>query len=367
MNDSTLFVGNKMTRYEVAACLFFGMLAYRICLLPSFLASIANESMVYALVIGFVLDSILAYLCLEVARKGGLAALPAPAWARRILAIAVGAVCLLKVAVRVAETVTYCTGELFDEAFALPLAVILLLCVAFLSVRGFRGIGRTALVCSGVAALLLVLTFVFSAYSGYSFNLWVLLRPASVGKAFWSSMLWVGDGIFFLFVDTSDTVHCLRDYRPARLSLVAAWAVLVVFCFLMVYTYGSAVADVRYAFSRLFVSRNPESLGAVDWPVLLLWILSALVHMGNLFYASCEGLRFAPAPNGKRGVLPTVLAFFLALGGYLLLAKDKDALTDLSKTLWANIVLFAVILSAVSACCIVWLWHKKRAQRGVAI
>ena len=355
---------NKITRAEAAVDLFFALLAFRWCTLPQQLASVAGESLFYAVLAGFALDVVLAALCLGVSRRGGLTALPVRPVLTKALSLAVGAFCLFKVVVYTTEVVMYCTADLFDQAMALPLALLVLVVAALLSTKGFAGVGRTALVCSGVGAVLLVLVFVFTSYSGYGYNLWVLLRPTGVAAAFWRSMPWVGDGLLFLLVDTSSSVHNLRDYRPVRWGAALAMLICTVVLGLSVYTFGSAIVDVPYTFARLFVNNIPESLGAVDWPMLLLWLVLALVHLGNLFCAAVAAIGGVRS-DGRRTHWPVVVAFALAAAGYMVLHDNKDALSGLTQSLGLNIFLFVVAVAfSVGGWSLAVIARRRAAQKG---
>ena len=353
---------NKITRAEATVGLFFALTAFRWCTLPAQLARVAAESMVYAVLAGFAMDVALALLCLGVSRRGGLAALSLRAPLRKGLALLVGVFCLAKVVFYTTEMVMYATADLFDEAMALPLALALLVVAALMSTKGFAGVGRTALVCGGVGAVLLVLVFIFTSYSGYGYNLWVLLRPHGVGQAFWRSMPWVGDGLLFLLVDTSTSVHSLRDYRPVRWGAALAMLLTTVVLLLSVYTYGSAIADVPYTFARLFVNNIPESLGAVDWPMLLLWLVLAMVHLANLFCAATAAIGGLPR-EGARSHWPIAVAYAVAAAGYIVLHRDKDALSALSGSLAANITLFAVAVGCGVGC---WALSLAASRRQAA-
>lgn len=343
---------NRLTRAEVGILTFVLLTAFRICLLPAVISEGAGESCVYVILAGMGVDLAVTFVALKVASMGGLANLHIPALAKRIVGGVLALFFFFKVVVHVYEAVNYCVGELFDQATPLLLAVVFVLTAAILASKGFAGVARTGIMFVPVIAFLAVLSVFFAEFGGYGYNLWVLLRPHDVGKGILYSMLWLGDGALFVFADTRAEGAPRKAYRWGLVAFAVALVTMLAFYLNFVYTYGSAGRYVQYAFVRMLTNGDPEELGAVDWPIMLIWLLSVPLYLASLFYAGTEGVRLVATTREHGGFwVHAVSALAVGLCYYFLFA-DKDGFVRLyqSKALsYALVGVLGVIVLAAFA------------------
>lgn len=340
---------NRLGGVEVGVLLFILLAAFRVCMMPAMLSDFAGESGFYVLLAGLSVDLVVTGASLAVAAHGGVRRLPVPSVVRRVLCALLFALFLFKIALRTYEVVDYCTGELFDHATPLLLTVVLVLTAAILAAKGFRGLARTSLTYLLLVGLLALLSVFFVSFNGYGYNLWPLLRPRKVGEGILRSMLWLGDGAVFLFADVRhDGVK--KGYTWGAIAFLFVLVTAVLFYLGFISTYGSAGRYVRYAFVRLLTGGDPEQLGAVDWPVVLIWLTAVPVHLGALFYALVFALREAVTP-AKEGVsfVYYALGAVLSVLAYLLLFRDKDVFPALAEARWLSFVLVGVLSIVVVA------------------
>lgn len=334
---------NRLTLSEVGVLLFVLLTAFRICLLPAVLSEVAEESAVYVLIAGFAIEAGVCLSSLWVSSMGGLGALRLPSAVKRAAGLLLAFFFFFKVVVRTYEVVEYCAGDLFEQASPLLLVVVFLLTAALLSVKGLAGVARTGLMYLPVIAFLLVLSVFFASFNGYGYNLWVLLRPRSVGAGVLRSALWLGDGAVLMLADTRKEGAPKRRYGWAALAFAVALLGLLFFYLNFVYTYGSAGRYVRYAFVRMLTGGDPEELGAVDWPILLVWLLSVPLHLAATFYAGCGGLRVCFARKSLGGFVYPAVGVVVCLAAYCLLFRDKDGLDTLYALRPLSYGLFALL------------------------
>jgi len=334
---------NSLTRAEVGVLLFVLLTAFRVCLLPAMLSEAVGESAVYVLLVGFLLDLVVCGASLRVAALGGLGALRLPTIVKRAVGVLFAFYFFFKVVLRTYEVVAYCAGELFDQASPLLLAVVMLLTAALLASKGFAGVARTGMMYLLVVAFLFVLSIFFASFSGYGYNLWTLLRPHAVGQGVLRQALWIGDGAVFLFADVRTDRPPRRRFSWSAAAFSLALIAMLFFYLNFVYTYGSAGRYVRFAFVRMLTGGDPEELGAVDWPVLLIWLLSVPLHLAANFYAGCEGLRVGVSRREHGGFAYLAAGVLATFAAYYFLFRDKDGFTSLAQSQPLSWVLFGVL------------------------
>lgn len=350
---------NQPSRPEVVLLIVVLLAAFRVCLLPALLFERCGESAVYAVLLGFGVDAVVTLSALRVASAGGVSNLDIPAPMRRVVSGLLALLCLFKTVLRTYETVQYCTGELFEQAAPYLLALVLLLTSAVLATRGPVGIARTGLIFVLVSVFLAVLALFFFGFEGYGDNLWGLLRPRGLGDGLLYSMSWVGDGVVLAFADTRGDRRVHGRYGYAWLTMGLLLLGLAAFYVNFVYCYGSAGRYVQFAFIRLLTNGDPEELGAVDWPVSLIWLMAVPLHLSAQFYAGGEGLRVAFSREGRGGHLWSLLALSFAAAAYRLLFADKDGFARVvgsAALSWTMVGFLAVCVLGTA----VYAWRHRR-------
>ena len=322
---------NRLSRAEVGILLYLLLSAFRVCLLPALLADTAGESEFYVVLAGLAVDFAVCAGALAVAHRGGLEAMPWPSALKRALGAVLAVFFLFKMVLHTYEAVQFCEAELFDQAMPLLLAAVFVLTAALLSVKGYTGIARTGLMFMLIIVFLLLFSAFFVEFGGYGYNLWTLLRPRGVGGGLLRSAQWVGDGAVFLLADT----RC--EHRPKGhilWAVVAAVAVLLTlswFYLNFIYTYGSAGRYVQIAFLRMLTNGDPEELGAVDWPIMLVWLMSVPLCLATLFHAGLRGARLAVAGMPKAHYVLTAVLVAAVMTAYCLLFRHEDGFDALTQ------------------------------------
>ena len=345
---------NRMTRAEVAICAFMLLTTFRINRLPSVLAEAAGAGGLWVVLVGIAVDLAVLAASLWTARMGGLGALPLHPIAKRILGGLLGLFCLFKGVFYTQDIVGYCMDNLFNQATVWVLVAVGIVMASLLAVKGFAGIGRTALIFGFLSLALVAVSLVFLEPAGETYNLFALFHPFSFGKGFLKSALWMGDGVLFVFADTRENMRAKRRWLWPVIGTVAAVLSIVLFYIDFLYTYGSAGQYIQYAFARMLVNGAPEVIGAVDWPLMLVWLLMVPPVLGLFFYAACEGARQVCGQHKHKGEGAVIGCAVLAVGLYAALFYNKDGAlrlvesTAVSTVIWC-VLLVVCILAAVAA------------------
>jgi len=334
---------NNLTRSEVGILLFLLLSTYRICLLPAILSEAAGESAFYVVLAGLGIDVVVCFAALLVASKGGVEALSMPRPVKRALGGVFAVYFLFKTLVRTYEVVHYCVGDLFEQAMPMLLVVVFVITAGLVASKGFAGIARTGIMILLITVFLVGFAAFYAGFCGYGYNLWVLLRPHDVGKGLLYSSLWLGDGAVLAFADTRTTVKPRSQFAWGAMAVAV---VLVGMCFFylnFIYTYGSAGRYVQYAFVRMLTNGDPEELGAVDWPIMLIWLMSVPLHLASQFYAGSEGVRLLLSRREHGGFIYLAGFAVAVVVAYYFLFADKDGFAALYRTDALSYVLLGLL------------------------
>ena len=155
-------------------------------------------------------------------------------------------------------------------------------------------------------------------------NLYPLARPEPLSgmvKAF----VWFGDPCVFLLSTKSESK---KGKGLVIASYVVSLVVVTGFYLLFAYTYGAALKDVGAAFSRvLLANRSASEIGALDWPIMTVWLAMSFFHCSLLFAAckECFVLTFDAKKRPKSIVAVYVLLPLLSFLLYFFLFKNIKA------------------------------------------
>lgn len=347
----------QITCAESAVLLFLLLVAFRICLYPAAVFAACAESGFYAALAGVVVDVAVGGVALSVAARGGLRYAPIAKVAKVVIGGLLCALLVFKVAVHTYEAVQFCVNDLFDQALPVMLAVVFVVTAALMANHGFTGVARTALLFVLGGAALFVLGLFFATFSGYGYNLWVLLRPNGVGKGMLHSSLWVGDSAVLLLADMRAETDAGKRARWFAVSAALAVAAIVGFFVNFVYTYGSAGQNVLFAFSRMLTNGDPEELGAVDWPIMLIWLGAVPLHLAMLLSGAAEGLSVALGNRVVRSRWwPITGCAVAAVAAYCALFGTKDGFDNLVQSRWLGWTLWS-ITAAVGLAALIWVLY----------
>lgn len=299
---------------ETAIILFLLMITFKTCNMPAVLYSAAEESGVWCIIIHAVLDAILTCVSLYVASLGGIQSKNIPKGVRKVAAALLLFFFLFKLSAFIYETTTSSSSVLFENSLIFPIFLAILISTAIIGSSGFTVIGRGSLIFGWLSIFMLVFNLFFVGFDGFGYNLFPALRFENVTKGLIKQAVWFGEPLILMTADLS------KKYTKKQNALIggafaAASLVLIAFYLLLIYTYGNASKSVNNAFSRvLTMNKYSNELGAVDWPMIILWLIAALIHTSCLFSA-CKQCYVELVEVEKKGLTAkTIIFYILAIG-----------------------------------------------------
>ena len=320
---------NTLAKPQIAIMILIVTVTSKLCFLPSALAETNGASAVWSVVLLIILDGISALFSIKIAAKGGLNALPQSA--KKCLAAPLSVIILFKFCAFSFEISIATADALFDSPVVIPLFTLLTVGVLFVASKGFFGVTRTALLALFDCGLLLIFNLFFMGIDGSSYNLFPLIHPNGVFDGFASALIWFGDPCLFLLIEASDAKGKTRGFVGAFFVSVLT---IVGFYLLLLYTYGSSLEFVGAAFSRvLLMNKNASEIGALDWPMMTVWLTLGFFHCCLLFSAfnRCLECMFEESNIVKAAYIIVPLVSYLL---YFFVFKNKDSylnvLTDLA-------------------------------------
>lgn len=271
---------------EMGVLLFIVMITFKTCNLPSVLFSEAKESGVWSIIFHLVLDAILLVFALYIASLGGIQSKTIPAPVRKIASALLFVFFLFKFTAFSFEATSSTVSVLFENSLIFPIFIAILISTAFLGGKGFTSVGRTALLLAWLALLLLVFNILFISFDGFGFNLYPILRFEKVTSGMLKEAIWFGEPLILMTADLSPKLD-KKQKGFVISSYVVSCVILIGFYLLLIFTYGDVSKSVNNAFSRvLTMNKFSNQLGAVDWPIIALWLGASIIHLSCLFCAS---------------------------------------------------------------------------------
>lgn len=320
---------------------FLLLVTFKLNVLPSLLAKEGIGAVVWATACATAVDIVIGVLCYAVARKGGISCLPMPEWGKRTVGALCALFCLAKVALYTYEVGSFASTFLYDTANFWVLSVGFVVASAVLAIKGAKGIARTSIVFCFLAGVLAVLTAFFVGQEGDGYHLFSLLRGDGLGMGLLKHGLWMGDGIVLLFADMRTVPVKGRRWLPIGWALGAVAS--IGFALVFVYTFGSAAPYIDHAFARTLMKESPHELGAVDWPIILMWLNAVPAVAAYHLTTAAEGLQ-ALVSKGSHG-LWVGIATALSIGLFAGVFVNKNGIEYASDP-WCSLV--AVVLVSVA-------------------
>lgn len=288
-NDVTTRISGKdvLKAPETAVLVFILTLTFKTCNLPSVIFSASGESAIWSILIHTLLDGLLLGVSLYVASKGGIQSKSIPTPVRKVGAFLLFFFFLFKFGAFIYESTDSASKVLFENSLIFPIFAIVLIASAYIGSKGFSGIGRVALVFAWISVFIFIFNLFFVGFDGFAYNLYPVLRFENVPKGILKEAVWFGEPLILMTADLSPK-FTKKETGRVILAFVLAVIVLEAFYLLIIYTYGELSNSITNAFARvLTMNKYANELGAVDWPIIIIWLISAIIHTSCLF-ASCK-------------------------------------------------------------------------------
>lgn len=273
-----------MSSRQVFFLYAFAVPAFKVAMLPSFIAHEAGQDMWLTIGVAMLIDVILLCLIMFIKTRVGVLGYGSVASKviSRCIAVVLAIYFLLQAVVGFEEVVAYLLQSFFDEAERLQIIVPLIVAIAYLSYKGAGAIGRMAEVMVWVLLLNVLVSVAFNnAQIDYTNLLPVMDNDVSVLFSAHKNALWFGDYLPLLFIDVRD-----RQKRRYGYIFGGAVAILAVVVFINATFYsqwGELTSNVPNAFQRLsgynFISSD---VGKIDWLNILTWITSCVMKLSLL-------------------------------------------------------------------------------------
>lgn len=277
-----------ITKSQFAILLFIFTITAKICFLPSIMYNNTQESAFWVLLIFVFLDGVLAMFSYFIAKNGGLNSSYTPQWLKKVISALLFVLFSFKLLAFAFEASVSATNVLFDESLTIPLYLLLVIGAGIIGAKGFSGIARTSTLFAWGWLFFFIFNLLFLGIRGNGYNLYPLLRPNSIVKGILTSAVWFGDSSILLTVNLKNSVKERKINKSIiPLLFILATLILLIFFILLIYTYGSASGSVENAFARvLLMNPNADELGAIDWPIIIIWLSMAIIQTASLFSAS---------------------------------------------------------------------------------
>lgn len=279
---------DSITKTQFAVLLFIFTITAKICFLPSIMYNKTKESSLWVLVSFIVLEGVLAIFAYYIAKNGGLRSEYTPVWLRKIFSFLLLILYSFKLLAFAFEASISATSVLFDGSLTIPLYLLLVIGSGIICAKGFSGIARTATLFAFGWIFFFVFNLLFLGIKGSDYNLFPLLRPQNIGEGILTSSVWFGDSSILITICLNESKKEKKIER-ASIPILFSFAgiILILFFILLIYTYGSASGSVENAFARvLLMNPNADELGAIDWPIIIIWLSMAIIQTSSLFSAS---------------------------------------------------------------------------------
>lgn len=350
--------GRKLSGLEGGIAIFVLTVTFKVSILPALLAQEIGTTAVWVLLLSVLADTGISLMCYAVARKGGVQNLPLPRWVKGIVGVVCAIVCIAKTSLYTYEVGSFAVGLLFDTGNYWVLSLAFLAVAGVLAMRGPRGVARTSIVFCALAGVLVVLTTFFVGQEGEGYHLFPLVRADGLGYGLMKQALWMGDGLVFLWVDMRDLSRKSRVWMPV--SWVLSCLAVVGFYLVFFYTFGGSAGYIDHAFARTLMKESPHELGAVDWPIILMWLNAVPVVMGYHLGAAAEGIKQVVS----KGKTPLLVGASTLLAGvtFALLFGDKNGTDHVTKPLVAILLWGLTALALLMA--ISGVLHEKSMQKA---
>ena len=142
---------------------------------------------------------------------------------------------------------------------------------------------------------------------------------------------------------------------------MGAVAVLTFFV-MFFYTFGPAGEYIDHAFARTLMKESPHELGAVDWPVILMWLNAVPLVVAYHLNAAAAGLEITVG-KGRHQLWATI-ATASSIGIFAGMFGNKQG-TEYASFWGVSVAVFAIVVLGVIFA-ISGVLHAKSKKKVVA-
>ncbi len=289
---------------QVAVLAFMASVTFKVLMLPRYFAGECGRQAWFAMAIMIALDIAVFAFVYKIACAGGIRSLDISLAVKNGALVVIVAGSLLKAVLFCSECIGYTATTLFDEGLWRLVLAGFIPAIAYVAYKGFNVMARVAQIAIWLVAAVIVLSILLADFQGEADAVLPFMPSARVATSCDRYLFWFGDFTPLMFC--SVTADFRKKHVPVLISLAFIFVFTVGFVLAFNSVYGGGSTLISYAFGKLAIfNKLSRLLGALDFPVVCVWLLMATVKLSLLLGAACEGLAHFV---GHRGLIAAVLA-----------------------------------------------------------
>ena len=289
---------------QIAVLAFMASVTFKVLMLPRYFAGECGRQSWIAMSLMMLLDTAMFAFVYKIACNGGIRNLDIPLWIKNsAIAIAVAG-CLLKAVLFYSECIAYTATALFDEGLWRLIVAGFFPVLAYVAYKGLNVLARTAQVVIWLVGAVIAINVLLADFQGDIETVLPVVPSVRLASACDRYLFWFGDFTPFMFFSVTSSSR--KKHAPVFVSLAFLLVFTVGFVIALDSVFGGGSALISFAFGKLAIfNKLSRLLGALDFPVVCVWLLMATVKLSLLLSAACEGLTHF---TGGRGVWAVFLA-----------------------------------------------------------
>ena len=307
----------SVNRRQMALYVFFVPFVFKVVMLPGYLARGAGRDAWLSVALLLAIELAELALILLIHRAGGLSAFREKAGTvlSNIVLVPLLFAFGAKTIVYLSEAINYITAYLFYNITNLSVAVIFLVVIGYVALRGMTAVVRVTELLAWLLPMILVLGLLFGKVHIEPMRLLPVLGDGTrdVFDTSGGHLMWTANLTPLLFCRVEKPEGAKKYYVPIA-AVLAFGGVTAVYLF-FVMNYGASAELIENAFARLaaFNVVNTQ-IGSIDWPAVALWVGMATVTLASKIFAS--GMIFENAGIRREA---GIIVFLTVVGivGYL--------------------------------------------------
>ena len=314
--------GNFVSDRQYAALFLLISLPFKICMLPSYLATMAGRDSLVVVVSLLLFELIALTATYRISDMGGIIDLfrRSQGFLRiciAALAVAIAALCICKLFIYLTEFLDYVSLTLFDD-IGWIFVVVTLMPVLYCLSRSHANVGgRTAELCILVFFGAIFICALFNTYKT-DYPLRPLMQnSAEMIDTGMSYLMWSCDFVPLAFIGIRPSPSERRRTLPYFCLIYGV--LLISFYVLALRMYGAALGYADNFFARFAVYHSiSDEIKVLDFPVIISWLLTAVFDLAVLTY----GLRCCSLTFFSRDLFSPIA--LTAISAVLLFAIDSS-------------------------------------------
>lgn len=292
---------NSLSPSQYAVTSIILMSVFKLSALPGMLAASSGRDIWISVSVMLAGEILTLAFIVPVSVRGGLKVVSEKYgnFVYSLIAVPVIAVSVIKILVYVADVNAFTSSYLFYNISTDKVGIVFVIAAAYIATKGFKGIGRSALVAVWFIPLILIIGLLF----GIADLDFARLRPVAASDAehlfrsLDSSMFWGFDLSPLMFCSLKESAErsetaTKKIYISVFAAVTAASAVIAFVYAAYIAVYGGATYISPHAFAALgsFNVVNTE-IGSIDWPAVVTWLAFAVLMISFSFAAVGEGAK----------------------------------------------------------------------------